>query len=133
VFAPTDSALIASQADTLPIPDLQRLLMLHFVQGGLIFTDASATPGYYETTRIDERSTEFSTIFSSFYINPGLDYISIPDSGGGEFVSVEESEDANIITGRNLGEGSEVFPVVVNNSVVHEIERVLQFNDLDSN
>jgi uncharacterized surface protein with fasciclin (FAS1) repeats len=133
VFAPTDSALFAIQADTLPIPDLQRLLMLHFVQGGLIFTDASASPGYYETTRIDERSTEFSTIFSSIYINPGMDYISIPDSGGGEFVSVEESEDANMITGRNLGEGSEVFPVVVNNAVIHKIERVLQINDLDSN
>lgn len=133
VFAPTDSALIAVQADTLPIPDLQKLLMTHFVQGALIFTDASATPGYYETTRIDESSTEFSVVFSSIYIDPGMDIISINDHSGQEYVSVEESKDANLMAGRNLGEGTEVFPVVVINSVLHESTRVLQYDELESN
>ncbi len=133
VFAPTDSALVAVQADTLAIPDLQKLLMLHFVQGALIFTDASSAPGYYETSRIDETSTEFSVVFSSIYINPGMDIISINDATGSEFVSVEESEDANLMAGRNLGEGTEVFPVVVINSVVHETTRVLQYDELGSN
>jgi uncharacterized surface protein with fasciclin (FAS1) repeats len=133
VFAPTDSALVAIQADTLAIPDLQKLLMLHFVQGALIFTDASSAPGYYETSRIDETSTEFSVVFSSMYIDPGMDIISINDANGSEYVSVEESEDANLMAGRNLGEGTEVFPVVVINSLVHEITRVLQYDELDSN
>jgi len=133
VFAPTDSALIAIEADTLPIPDLQKLLMLHFVQGELIFTDASSMPGYYETTRIDESSTEFSTVFSSFYINPGMDIISIPDAGGSDYVSMEESDDTNLMAGRNIGDGTEVFSVVVINAVVHESERVLLFDELDSN
>lgn len=133
VFAPTDSALIAFQADTLPIPDLQKLLMTHFVQGALIFTDASSAPGYYETARIDETSTEFSVVFSSIYINPGMDIISINDSNGNEYVSVEESKDANVMAGRNLGEGTEVFPVVVINAVLHETTRVLQYDELDSN
>lgn len=133
VFAPNDSALIAIQADTLPIPDLQKLLMLHFVQGALIFTDASSAPGYYETTRIDERSTEYSVVFSSMYINPGMDIITIPDSNGSVYVSLEESKDANLMAGRNQGEGNEVFPLVVINSVVHEITRVLQYDELDSN
>jgi uncharacterized surface protein with fasciclin (FAS1) repeats len=133
VFAPTDSALVAIQADTLPIPDLQKLLRLHFVQGALIFTDASSAPGYYETSRIDETSTEFSVVFSSMYIDPGMDIISINDANGSEYVSVVESRDANLMAGRNLGEGTEVFPVVVINSLVHEITRVLQYDELDSN
>jgi uncharacterized surface protein with fasciclin (FAS1) repeats len=133
VFAPTDSALVAIQADTLPIPDLEKLLRLHFVQGALIFTDASSAPGYYETSRIDETSTEFSVVFSSMYIDPGMDIISINDANGSEYVSVEESKDANLMAGRNLGEGTEVFPVVVINSLVHEITRVLQYDELDSN
>jgi len=133
VFAPTDSALTAFGADTLPVPDLRKLLMLHFIQGGLIFTDGNASPGYYETARIDETSTEFSTVFSKIYINPGIDLISFPDQTGGEYLSVQESEKTNAMAGRSLGEGTEVFPVVVINAVFHEIDKVLVFDELDSN
>ena len=134
VFAPTDSALNAIRADTLPIPELQKLLMLHFVQGALIFTDASASPGYYETTRIDESSTQFSTVFSPLYINPGFDVISIHDDKGGVFTEIEEKGNAtNRMAGRSLGEGTEVFPLVVINAVVHECRRVLLYDELDSN
>jgi uncharacterized surface protein with fasciclin (FAS1) repeats len=132
VFAPSDQALFDIEADTISIPDLQRLLMLHFVQGGLIFTDGSALPGYYETTRIDESSTQFSTVFSSIYINPGIDVISVPGSSGTEFVAVPESEQTNIMAGRDQGEGTEVFPLVVVNAVIHETQKALLFEELDS-
>lgn len=134
VLAPSDSALRAVGADTLPVPDLQKLLMLHFVQGKIIFTDGSASPGYYETTRVDESSTEYSTVFSPIYIDPGFDVISIFDDQGGLYTEIEEAGDeTNKMAGRNEGEGTEVFPLVVINSVVHGISRVLQYDELDSN
>lgn len=134
VFAPTDSALNAIQADTLAIPDLQRLLMFHFIQGELIFTDASASPGYYETTRIDESSTDFSTVFSPVYIDPSFDVISINDKSGGLYTKIEEEGGfTNQMAGRSLGEGTEVFPLVIINAVVHKTDRVLQYEELESN
>ncbi len=133
VFVPSDSVLNAFRADTLSIPDLRNLLMLHFVLGELIFTDGSATPGYYETTRIDERSTEFSLVYSQIYVDPRPDQIFFPDQTGGEYLMVPESNVTNLMTGRNLGTGTEVFPMVLINTVVHEIDRVLVFEELDSN
>ncbi len=134
VLAPSDSALYAAGADTLPVPDLQKLLMLHFIQGELIFTDASASPGYYETSRIDESSTEFSTVFSPVYIDPTFDMISIYDNSGGLYTAIEEAGDlTNKMAGVTEGEGTEVFPLVVINSVVHGIDRVLIYDELDSN
>lgn len=134
ILAPSDSALYAVGADTLDVPDLQRLLMLHFIQGSLIFTDASSSPAYYETTRIDESSTEFSTVFSPIYIDPTFDLISIYDNSGGLYTSIDEAGDlTNKMAGVNQGEGTEVFPLVVINSVVHGIDRVLIYDELDSN
>ncbi len=134
VFVPSDSALNAIRADTLNQEDLQRLLLLHFVQGDLIFTDGDKTPGYYETTRIDESSTEFTTIFSKIYLEPGYDVITIPDKSGTDYMTINESDGTtNIMTGISLGEGTEVFPVVLINTVIHEIDGVLLYEDLDSN
>jgi uncharacterized surface protein with fasciclin (FAS1) repeats len=133
IFAPTDSALNAIRADTLSIPDLRDLLMLHFVPGELIFTDGNVTPGYFETARIDERSTEFSTVFSQIYIDPRADLILFPDQTGGEFLSVSESDATNFMVGRGVGEGTELIPMILINGVVHEIDRVLLYEELDSN
>ena len=134
MFVPSDSALNAIRADTLNQEDLQRLLLLHFVQGELIFTDGDKTPGYYETTRIDESSTEFTTIFSKIYLEPGYDVITIPDKSGAAYMTINESDGAtNIMTGISLGEGTEVFPIVLINTVIHEIDGVLLYEDLDSN
>ncbi len=133
VFVPSDSALADYRADTLAIDDLRDMLMLHFVQGQLIFTDGNASPGYYETARIDESSTEFSTVFSKIYISPGIDVISFPDRNGGEFLSVVESEATNTMAGLSLGDGTEVFPLVLINAVIHEADRVLDLDELDTN
>lgn len=108
--------------------------MFHFIQGELIFTDASASPGYYETTRIDESSTDFSTVFSPVYIDPSFDVISINDKSGGLYTKIEEEGGfTNQMAGRSLGEGTEVFPLVIINAVVHKTDRVLQYEELESN
>jgi uncharacterized surface protein with fasciclin (FAS1) repeats len=125
IFAPTNAALAAYRADTMSIPTLKDFLMLHFVQGHLIFTDGNKPAGYYETTRVDEKSTTYTTIFTEFYIDPGYDIIDLPDKTGANYVTVNESESTNILAGRTLGQGTETFPSVVNNGVIHEIDTVL--------
>lgn len=130
VLAPTDSALINFNTDTLTIPELKQFCMLHFIQGALIFTDGNQPSGYYPTMRIDDSSTPYTTIFNKIYINTGYDVISIPDNLGGTYLSIDESPLANVITGRNLGTGTEAIPVVVSNGVVHAINKVLLFPSL---
>lgn len=132
VFAPTDAALNAYQADTMSIPTLKKFLMLHFIQGHLIFTDGNKPSGYYETTRVDEKSSTFSTIFTEVYIEPSYDIINLYDQAGGNYVSINESESTNILAGRSLGEGTETFPSVVNNAVIHEIDTVLLYTGLNT-
>ncbi len=134
VFAPTDSALNAIGADALSIPELRDLLMLHFVQGELIFTDGSTAPGYYETTRIDESSTQYTTVFTPIYIAPSVDQIAINSANGDLYLSIEENGNrTNRMAGRNLGETDAVFPNIVVNAVVHECDRVLLIDELESN
>lgn len=133
VFVPNDSVMTAFQADTMETESLRSLLKLHFVQGELIFTDGQVMPSYFETSRIDEKSTTYSKIFSKIYIEPGYDEIQIPDKDGGIFLSVTESPVTNVMTGRNIGEGEEVFESLIINGLIHEIDRVLIFDELDTN
>ncbi|MCK5134977.1 MAG: fasciclin domain-containing protein [Bacteroidales bacterium] len=132
VFIPSDSALIASRVDTLDREALQSLLKFHFVQGDLIFTDGVKPALYYETSRIDDKSTTFTTIYSKMYIDPGYDLITIGDAEGGSYLGVKESDASNIVTGRDLGEGNEVFRNLVINGVIHEIDKVLIFDEVDT-
>ncbi len=125
VLIPNDSVLTAFQADTLEQEELRELLRFHFVQGDLIFTDGQKSAGYYETARKDEKSTTFTTIFSKIYIDPGIDVINIGDAQGGTFASAVESKFTNIMTGMDVGEGTEVFRNLIINGVLHEIDRVL--------
>jgi len=132
VFIPSDSALIVSQVDTLDQGALQDLLKFHFIQGNLILTDGIQPSGYYETARVDEKSTTFTTIFSTMFIDPGYDLITIGDAQGGTYTGVEESAKSNIMTGRDIGEGNEVFRNLIINGVIHEIDRVLMFTEVDT-
>lgn len=132
VFIPHDSAFENMQVDTLTQAELKDLLLFHFVQGDLIFTDGNKTTAYYETLRPDESSTTFNTVFTRMYIDPGIDVINIPDTGGGNFVSIAESDQTNILVGRTLGDGQSVYPNIVNNGVIHEIPVVLNRNDIDT-
>jgi len=133
VFAPSDSAIINSQADSMEIEELREFLKLHFVQGDLIFTDGIKSPGYYETARRDERSTAYTTIFSKLYVDPGIDVINIGKKGGGVYVGAEESPRSNFMTGRNIGSEDAVFTNWIINGVIHEIDRVLLYDEVDTN
>jgi len=133
VFAPGDEALNNSGVDTITnIEELRKFLLLHFVQGDFIFTDGNKPAGYYETARIDEKSTEFSTIYTEIYIEPGYDVINIPDKQGNQYLTVNESSATNILAGRNLGEGTETYPNVINTAVIHKIDKVLLFEKVNT-
>ncbi len=132
VFAPSNLALSNYQTDTLTNEQLKNFLLMHFVQGDLIFTDGNKPAGYYETTRIDEKSTTYTKVFTNIYINTGIDVINIPDKTGANYLAVPESDRTNMIAGRNLGEGTEAYPYIISNAVIHEIDTVLLFEDLDT-
>jgi uncharacterized surface protein with fasciclin (FAS1) repeats len=132
IFAPSAEALGNLDVSSMTTEELRKLLMLHFVQGELIFTDGSSAPGYFETTRIDEKSTPFSTVYTQLYVEPGIDVIRFKDKEGAVYTEVEESEKTNMLTGINLGESNDVFNNIFNNAVIHEIDRVLTFGEVDS-
>lgn len=132
VFAPSDSVLNVTNLDNLTQKELQDFVMLHFVQGDMIFTDGNKTSGYYETARIDESSTAYILNNTSIRIIPGVDKITIPSKDGSSDVMVNESDRTNIITARNLSStGQEAYATVVSNGVVHEIKSVLRIGTVD--
>lgn len=135
VLAPTAEAFQAMNAASLSKKELQQLLKLHFIQGELIFTDGRKNSGYYETTRVDERSTDLATAFTRIYIDPLTDQIQIKAADGSVYVAIPESESANVFAGKILVEENEqlVFNNVLINGVVHEIDKVLRVDELDRN
>ena len=134
VFVPNGKALDEAGVDALPVNQLRNLLLFHFVQGEMIFTDGKKQKGYYETARIDEKSTQYTTVFTSIYIRPGLDVIEIQGKNGNNYVAVAEADNTtNILTGVTRGTGQEVFPLLYNNGVIHAIDKVLKVEELDTN
>lgn len=133
VFAPTDSVVNASNLNTMPIPQLQNFLMMHFVQGDMIFTDGNKQDAWYETSRVDESSTPFSTVYTRMRIIPGIDKISIPGKNGSPLVVVNESAKTNVLTARNNSTtGTEAYTNSVNNGVIHEIKKLIRFEEVDT-
>ena len=112
---------------------MREFLKFHFIQGDLVFTDGTKSPGYYETARRDERSTTYTTIFSELYIDPGIDVINIRKKDGGVYLGTEESPQSNIMTGRNAGSEDAVFTNWIINGVIHEIDQVLLYDEVDTN
>lgn len=135
IFAPNKTAIENSNLNDLPVDELRKALLLHFVRGSLIFTDGNMPAGYYPTSRKDEKSTPFSTIFSSIYIEPGIDKIGFRGKDGSLIANLEESENTNILTSILISEdedSEEVYPNIINNGVIHEIDKVLNFEELDT-
>ena len=132
IFVPNDSALAHYRTDTLTTEELKNFVRLHFIQGDIIFTDGNKPAKYYETTRIDEKSTIYTTIYNKIYINPGYDVIHITDKVGGDYLNINESPLTNQITGRSVGDGTEAFANILSTAVIHEIDKVLIFEDLDT-
>lgn len=134
VLVPTDAALNASNVDAMSTTngELQRFLQLHFIQSELIFTDGNQKSGYYETCRVDERSTPYATVYTLLKVETGIDKITIPLKNGSPAVVVNESLKTNVLTGRGVGTGTEAFTNSVNTGVIHEIDKVLVFDELDT-
>jgi len=145
VFAPTDSLLNTMNYDffnpgivgdpnyaTL-LKKLQDFVLMHFVQGDLIFTDGNKQSGYYETARIDESSTPYNTVYTRIKIETATDQIIIPLKNGSPAVVVNESSKSNVLTARNLSTtGMEAYANCVNTGVIHEIKKPLLFELVDT-
>ncbi len=132
VFVPTQEAIVSAGLNALPIDELRKVLLFHFVQGELIFTDGNARADYYQTARIDEKSTPFSTVYSSVFIEPGIDVIYFKDVNYSLKSRAVESARSNLLCGIMQGTGTEVFPNTFNNAVIHEVDNVLNFQELNT-
>lgn len=132
VFAPTDSVLNLINTNAMSVEELQDFVLLHFVQGDMIFTDGNKSTGYYETCRVDESSTPFTTVYTKIKIEPGIDKITIPAKDGIESAVVNESPKANLLTGRSISStGQERFPNCVNSGVIHELKKALVIGEVE--
>ncbi len=132
VFVPSDAALAAYETAGMTTDQLKKLVLLHFVPGHIIFTDGKKSPGYYETTRTSEASSQYATFYTQIMIQPGIDVIRIMGKDGNPFVEVQESSRTNLILGKGLGEGTETIKSTISNGVIHEIDKVLDFAALDT-
>lgn len=132
-FIPSDSILNLTNTSAMTTKELQDFVLMHFVQGDMIFTDGNKSTGYYETCRVDESSTPYTTVYTKIKIQPGIDQITIPAKDGSPLVVVKESPKANFLTGRSLSAtGSERYPNCINTGVIHEINKVLRFGEVDT-
>jgi uncharacterized surface protein with fasciclin (FAS1) repeats len=132
IFIPSNEAIQEAGLNSLPVDELRQVLLLHFVQGELIFTDGNKPSGYYETARIDEKSTAFSNVYTQMFVEPGIDVIRFRTKEGALYAEITESQVTNRLTGVNLGTGQEVFPNSYNNAVIHQIDKVLNVNEVDT-
>jgi uncharacterized surface protein with fasciclin (FAS1) repeats len=132
IFAPSDEALQAIQADTLTGKNLENFVKLHFISDEMIFTDGRKTDGYYKTNcqlTVSGTSRNYNV---EIYIEPGVDQIVIKNKNGGTYAIIEESESTNMITARNLNVNEETnFPNTMSTSVVHKLDKAFLLNELD--
>jgi uncharacterized surface protein with fasciclin (FAS1) repeats len=134
VFVPSDKAIDDAGLNSMPINELKNVLLFHFVQGDMIFTDGKKPTSFYETARIDEKSTTYTVVYTPIYIKPGIDVIDIPKKDGSNYVEIVEADKTtNILTGVTRGTGQEVFPILYNNGVIHVIDKVLKVEELYTN
>ncbi len=133
IFIPNEESLMDLNTDSLSTEELAKFLLIHFVQGSFIFTDGSAAPGYYETLRPDEKSTAFSKVYTKIFIETGFDLIRFKGNNETVYLEVEESDQTNIITSKNLSQGNAIIKDIRANAVIHEINRPLIFKQLDTN
>lgn len=129
VFVPSVEAINEAGLNSLPVNELREVLLLHFVQGEIIFTDGNKPSKLYETLRIDEKSTQFTTYYTNLNIVPDIDKIRIKDKNGLDYAEVNESEMTNILINSLVDlENSnveEVYPNIVTTAVIHEVNKVL--------
>ncbi len=133
VFAPSDSVINTIDTNTMSKKELQDFVRMHFIQGDLIFTDGNKKEGYYESSRVDESSTPFLTVYTRIKIIPGIDKITIPSKNGDPVTVINESANTNFIASRVLNPNVEfAFINASSNGVVHEINSVLRYDEVDT-
>jgi len=133
IFVPDDQAIINYNADTIPIERLKKFCMLHFVQGHMIFTDKNKPSGYYETTCLDEKSTNFTKIYTKIYVQTEYDKIFIKSKNNDIYVEIDESDSSNKIMGYRAGSDNDIIKTYTANVVVHKIDKVLIKEFLNTN
>ena len=131
ILAPKDSALLAINADAIPLDSLRQILRFHFIKGKLVFTDGSSPSGEYETLKIDNaQSGEFVKVYEKMNLQTGPDYITILDNSLNPLYTIYE---AGIKTNRftylrllSIATASEFVEFDYRtNGVVHEINTLL--------
>jgi uncharacterized surface protein with fasciclin (FAS1) repeats len=135
IFVPSKTALESADLSSLSTQELKNFLLLHFVRGNIIFTDGSASAGYYSTERVDESSTAYGVINTKIYIEPGYDSIKLRGVNGNSGIEIAESALTNRLAGVREEENSAnppAFPMMFNNAVIHEIGQVLKVEELDT-
>lgn len=126
VFIPSEEALTEYGADTLAVDELEKLLRYHFVRGTRIFTDGSQTWSNYESLRVDESSTEFSTYYSTINIRPSPDMIEILDKDGNPYITINEATGkTNIMIATDTDPNGSLDTDYITTGVIHEIDEVL--------
>jgi hypothetical protein len=126
IFIPSDQALDAHEVDTLPANELAKLLKYHFIRGELIFTDGKKPGKAYETLREDERSTRFTTYYSTIDLRPGPDMIEILDAEGNPYFTINEAVNVtNIMVGTDTDLENESETDFITTAVIHQINEVL--------
>lgn len=126
VFIPSEQALQDYGADTLAIPELEKLLRYHFVRGIKIFTDGGTPTGDFSTLRIDESSTSLFTKFTPMTIQTGPDQLEIFDQSGNLLGTViEDSDKTNQMITTDTDEDSNSIFDNITTSVFHEIDFVI--------
>ena len=126
VLIPTEEALANYNTDTLTREELQQFVKYHFIRGSKIWTDGRAPDGTYETLRVDESSTPFTTRYSTLHIETGSDLIRILDGNGNTYTEIPEQEfHTNIMVATDMDEESTSVYDFITTGVVHEIDSVL--------
>ena len=126
VFIPSEQALISSGADNLSLENLRQFIKYHFIRGELIFTDGKKPSGLYETLRVDETSTPFSTRYSTVNIRTSVDKIEILDANGTPYLTIPEAENkTNIFIATDTDNVSISLLDYITTGVIHEIDNVL--------
>jgi len=103
-------------------------LKYHFVKGEKIFTDGKKPWADYETLRIDESTTQYSTYYSTLNIKPGPDKIEILDADGNPYVTILEGPGMTnimVATDSDPNPSSTSDLDYTTTSVIHRINNVL--------
>jgi uncharacterized surface protein with fasciclin (FAS1) repeats len=125
VFAPTNSALLTAQADTLQKADLQKLLRYHFVPDHLIFTDGKKPSGEYLTSRPDDSSGGGSGQFATINLETGVDYINILNDQGELYYRIDEASNITNRMGISYTGELDSYWEFITTAVVHQVDTVL--------